>query len=343
MSHLRAIRSKKNWTQAELAHRSSVSRSGIAAIETGALVPSVQTALALARSLDCSVEELFGDAGENASTWAWQPSQVETSYWEAAFDRKVLAFPIEPMPFHLLPPDGLRDGPLRKSLAPDLAGRTLIVASCDPAAGLLAAMMNAKMGVRVLSFHRSSNEALSLLDKGVIHAAGIHLRETHEPGGNAAVVRERLGQGYRLLRGAIWHEGAAVRPGDGLKTISGLNARRVRWIGRKQGTGAKRCQDKVLAGAREPRKTAGNHWEVTIAVRQGWVDAGICHQLAAEQAGLEFIPVSKETFDFCYPAAMDTDPRIDALRKVLRSLRYRQSLGSLKGVDAQTTGDEQAA
>jgi molybdate-binding protein/transcriptional regulator with XRE-family HTH domain len=340
MSRLREFRIKKSWTQAELARRSGVSRSGIAAIENGALVPSVHAALALSRSLDRTVEELFGDKEGQTISWAWQPSQNLPVFWEASFDQTVLAFPVEPLPYNILPPDGWFDGRARKSLATDVSGMTLIMASCDPAAGFLASVMGSKAGVRVLSFHRSSNEALSLLKQGVVHVAGTHLREIDEPGGNAAVIRDLLGKGFHLLRGAVWHDGVAVRPGEGLSEIKKVSSARVRWIGRKQGSGARRCQEKVLSSDKAVGSIAQNHWEVAMAVRQGWVDAGVCHRLTAEQAGLEFLQVSQEAFDLCYPVHLENDPRIVALRKIVRSASYRKCLASLKGIDTRTTGDE---
>lgn len=64
------------------------------------------------------------------------------------------------------------------------------------------------------------------------------------------------------------------------------------------------------------------------------------HHLTAEQAGLAFLQVSQETFDLCYPAYLEFDPRIAALRKVICSSGYRKSLASLRGIDTRTTGDE---
>lgn len=341
MSRLRSFRVDKNWSQAELSRRSGISRSRIAAIENGALVPSVHAAIAIARSLECTVEDLFGDEGEDTIAWAWYPLKDSPIYWEAAFKDKVLAFPVEPLPYNILPPDGWLDRQSRKPLSVDSSQNTLIMASCDPAAGFLAAAMGTKTGVRVLSFHRSSKEALSLLKKGVVHVAGTHLREVNEPDGNASVVRDFVGNGFHLLRGAVWHEGVAVRPGEGFNSLKKLGSSTIRWIGRKQGSGARRCQDKALGSDREFEHIAQNHWEVATAVRQGWVDTGVCHRLVAEQVGLEFLQVSQEAFDFCYPAYLENDSRIKALRKVVQSSNYRKCLKRLKGIDPKTTGNEE--
>jgi putative molybdopterin biosynthesis protein len=341
MSYLRTFRSKQKLTQAELAQRSGVPRSSIAAIEASALVPSVNTALLLARALNCSVEELFGTDDRDSCCWAWNPKRPSAAYWEAMHDQKVLSYPIEPMPYNILPPDGWFDEQSRCRIQSHPPALTLIMASCDPAAGLLAGMMSAMTPVRVISFHRSSNQALSLLKEGVIHVAGMHLREIDEAESNADVVRATMGKGFRMLKGAIWQDGVAVRPGEGLQSLNRLRSRRIRWIGRKDGTGALRCQDKILENRDRPKHIAQSHDEVAMAVRLGWVDAGVCHRLVAEQAGLEFFHISNESFDWCYSVRMENDPRIETLRKMVQSSNYRKSLACFAGIETHTTGTEE--
>ena len=56
---VREQRTRRGWSQEELARRSGLSRTGIGAIETGRLVPSAAAALALATAFDCRVEDLF--------------------------------------------------------------------------------------------------------------------------------------------------------------------------------------------------------------------------------------------------------------------------------------------
>ena len=56
---LKKIRSEKNITQEELAHRSELTLSQIARIETVKINPTVSTIFTLARALDVSLSELF--------------------------------------------------------------------------------------------------------------------------------------------------------------------------------------------------------------------------------------------------------------------------------------------
>lgn len=61
-SPLRGARFMAGLSQEELAAQVGATRQTISALERGASLPSVGLALALARVLEFSVEELFGDA-----------------------------------------------------------------------------------------------------------------------------------------------------------------------------------------------------------------------------------------------------------------------------------------
>jgi putative transcriptional regulator len=56
---VRALRTARGLSQAQLAHAMNVSRQTINSIETGRYVPSLPLALALARYFDLIIEEVF--------------------------------------------------------------------------------------------------------------------------------------------------------------------------------------------------------------------------------------------------------------------------------------------
>ncbi len=60
-NHLKALRSERNWTQADLAERAGVSRQTINAIEKGKFDPSLPLAFRLARLFEMKIEEIFTD------------------------------------------------------------------------------------------------------------------------------------------------------------------------------------------------------------------------------------------------------------------------------------------
>src|SRR5262245_13397471 len=174
-NRVKAHRQARGLTQQELADAAGLSRTGVGAIEAARLVPSVAAALGLAQALDCSVEDLFGPkSGRPVVEFAWQPARFPCRYWAAEVAGRILLFPVESGARGDLCHDGVArhagDLPGRS----ELAQATLVLVSCDPAAGLLAAAYERRSGGRMLVFTRSSGEALSMVERGWAHVAGIH-------------------------------------------------------------------------------------------------------------------------------------------------------------------------
>jgi molybdate-binding protein/transcriptional regulator with XRE-family HTH domain len=337
---LRERRTARGWSQEELARRSGLSRAGVSAIETGRLVPSAAAALCLAAALDCRVEDLFRlrRTGAGSPNWAWTPGHEPTRYWAASLDGVVRLYPAEWMPLGMIPHDGIaQNGTFqeRERLDPE---RTLVMACCDPALGLLAAELARTAGLRLLAFQRSSRAALKLLGQGLVHVAGVHLSRSDEPNGNVGVIRTELGPGYTLLRVTHWEEGIALAPGLGLSSVSSAIRSNLRWIGREAGSGARQCLDEILTGHRQFRHLASDHRGVAEAVRGGWADAGVCLRLVSEEAGLDYLSVRQEAYDLCFPTRWESDPRLKALVQAVRSPIYRKSLEELPGYDSNAAG-----
>ncbi|MBJ6725067.1 substrate-binding domain-containing protein [Geomesophilobacter sediminis] len=337
-NRVKEFREGRGWSQQELADRTGLSRTGISAIEMGKLVPSTVAALMLSRVFGCKVEELF-QLNAPLIRWAWPPAKSPWRYWQVVVGGKHLLIPVEPSPLGMVPHDGVfEDGKTFASTSSD-PFRTLVVACCDPAIGLLAAEYARMTPFRMLVLSRSSRQGLQLLREGVVHIAGLHLAESKAPDANAAVVREILNAPATLLRVANWQSGVMLAPGLGLKTIANLTASGVRWVGREPGSGARQVLDEVLKGAPPPALTAKDHRGVAEAVRSGWAEAGISLRLVSEEAGLDFISVREEAYDLCIPESHADDPRVQALFDVVRSKSFRHLLRELPGYDGSVTGD----
>ena len=63
-NRLRVLRAERDWSQADLAQRLSVSRQSINAIETGRYAPSLPLAFKIARLFGALIEEIFVPDGE---------------------------------------------------------------------------------------------------------------------------------------------------------------------------------------------------------------------------------------------------------------------------------------
>ena len=77
---------------------------------------------------------------------------------------------------------------------------------------------------------------------------------------------------------------------------------------------------------------------VADAVRGGWADAGVCLRLVSEEAGLDFLTVRRAAYDLCFPTALESDPRLQALVRAVGSPGYRSMLGEQPGYDSASTG-----
>lgn len=334
-NRVRARREQRGWTQEELARRAGVSRAQVSAIEQLRGVPSVQCALRLARALGEPVEALFDaepPAAGPAPGWAWGPPPGEPVLaWQARVRGALVNLPVEPTVLGQLPHDArvCADAPPAAVLDP-LAERTLVIASCDPALGILLAELGRHAGLRVIALERSSRASLDLLRRGVVHAAGVHLARADEPDGNAAAVRELAGPGHVLLRVARWEAGIALADRTH-RSARSLARSKLRWIGREPGSGARACQDEVLGDRQAPRRIASGHRAVGEALRGGWAEAGACLRLVAQSAGLGFLPVRTERYELCLAADSLADPRVAALLDGVRSRRYAALLADLPG------------
>ncbi len=332
------------WSQGELATHSGIPRTTISAIEGERLTPSVTAALALAGALECTVEELFGSSElpavkSGGPEWAWSPRGGSCRYWQAEVGGRRLLYPVESTALNSFSHDGVWQGGIGRDTISSPSAATLVIACCDPAAGLLAAEYARASGFRMLVIERGGAAALDLLKNGLVHAAGIHRSTREKPERNRETADARLGSGYRLLRVAEWEEGLALSAAEKSRSFQSISRRCRQWALREPGSAARECLDELLGSRPASGHCVRGHREVAEAVRAGWAEAGVCVKIAAEEAGLHFLSVRTESLDFCVPTNHAGDPRVKALVRLLRSKSHRRLISELPGYDAGHTGE----
>lgn len=335
-NRVRECRKTRGLTQAELAQRAGISRTAVTAIEASRIVPSVMAAISLARVLETTVEDLFSSSSNSSKSriWAWRPTSATAPNWNAEVMGRTILYPADSAPTLSVLPDAHGNSESANSVAND----TLVMACCDPAAGILASQFAQMTGLRLIILPRSSRQSVEMLRQGLVHLAGLHLSTEDDPDRNALVVRESLGAGYQIVRLARWQEGIAVPPSTSIRSVRSAIRTKLNWVGREPGSGARQCLDRLLPDRPTPRRVARNHRAVAEAIQSGWADAGICVQLVSAEAGLTFLAVQEEAFDVCYSTKLSDDRRLKSFLTVIRSAAYRKQIGILPGYDTRETG-----
>lgn len=372
-NRVRALREGRGLSQAALAERARLSRQSVHAIEAGKATPAVDVALRLARTLGCSVEELFAAAAEEGALptdtepgAALRPGRVAVArigdrFVSYALDGDGVGTAADALVVGAAEgravtgrvadrvADRVTVAPLRS--AAELVERVVLM-GCAPALGMLADRLNSRPGAgRFLWLPRSSTAALAALAARLTHVAGVHLVDPKTGEANLEELRPRAGaEPLVLVTLARWEEGLVARPDDArpIRRAADLARRGLLLVGREPGSGAQRLLERVarqqglpLERTRRPRLQVRGHLDVARAVLLGAADTGVATRDAALAFGLTFIPLAEERYDLALPRASLADPRVQRLLDVLVSSELRRELEAL-GYDTRPAGQRAA-
>jgi putative molybdopterin biosynthesis protein len=177
-----------------------------------------------------------------------------------------------------------------------------------------------------------STAGLEAAHRGQCDLAGIHLLDPATGTYNEPFLTPPL----RLLRGYGRMQGVVYRPGDSRfesHTAEAAVAAALRdpecvMVGRNAGSGTRILIDRLLQGAAPPGYAVQprNHSAVAAAVAQHRADWGVCIESAARQAGLGFLPLQEEQYDFVVPAARLSRPAVQQFLALLHDTAIRRRL-----------------
>ncbi len=318
-SRLLALRQARGLSQRSLSQLAGITRQAVSAIESGRMQPSVGIALALARSLETTVEELFGREGAMPKAGRSASATIAGRTVTYSLTEDYLA--VEP--------------------AQD-AVPNVFVAGCDLAVGLLARHTQLRSrDVRVLWLPMTNRAGLDALRGGNVHAAVVH-------GQLSPQQVKQMGEFVGLVL-ATTEEGWLLAPGNPLQLHGApdLQRRKARLVNRPSGAGARRLLDEQLRRSRvDPRRILGYEHElpgqldIGRAIAQDFADVAIGTASVAHVFALEFIPLREERCTLFVSRAALRTPEISALLNGLRSPAYRRDLESLQSYDATRTGEQ---
>lgn len=190
----------------------------------------------------------------------------------------------------------------------------------------------ARAGLNVRSIAVGSLGGLAAARRGECDLAPIHLFDDESETYNAPFLTEglELVPGWRRMQGIVFRKGDARFAGKTAPEAarSALADPACIMVNRNQGAGTRILIDRLLGGARpdgywnQPR----SHNAVAAAVTQHRADWGVTIAPVARAAGLEFIALAEEHYDFALVKARRQRPAVRAFLDALASDESRAAL-----------------
>jgi len=195
-----------------------------------------------------------------------------------------------------------------------------------------------------------SVDAIRALNEGRCEMAGFHTlldsgaktltERTYKP-----LLRPGL---HKIIGFAQRTQGLMVAKGNplGLHSLQDLAARQARFANRALGTGTRVVLDELLTRVATPaasingyEHTEPSHAAVANAVAAGQFDAGLGIAAAAQQVGLDFVPLVEERYHLvCLKSAL-TQPGTLALLQLLKMPEWQSTMQSIPGYKALQSGE----
>jgi putative molybdopterin biosynthesis protein len=190
-------------------------------------------------------------------------------------------------------------------------------------------------GVRTKFLAVGSTGGLDAAMRGECDVAGVHLLDAASGQYNRPFLTPALDliEGYGRLQGVVFRRGdkrfESRTAREAVAAVRGDPA--CVMVNRNRGSGTRILLDGVLAGMKpsgyavQPR----NHHAVAAAVSQGRADWGVTLDHIAQRAGLGFLPLQEERYDFVVPRSRLTRASVIAFKKTLSEASTRDALARL--------------
>ena len=338
-SPLRRRRVECGLTQAELAARAGVSRQLVAAVEAGRNVPAVDAALALARALSTTVEELYAErsapvraalGGRLRRGVALRVGRVGDGLVAAELPNHGVAGAGWAKGDGVLEPGGLR-------LFPGASPAGLVVAGCDPALGVAEAML-AGLGPRsLMAISAPTGTALRALQNGSIHAAVVHGLAHELPEPPVPVTRWHL---------ARWQVGLAVPAKLGRQSLEAVLSSGLPVTQRDPAATSQQAFERARTaagvGPLPAAPLASGHLDAArIAAVLGGV--AVSTEGAARAFDLGFLALETHLVEVWVAERWREHPGVDALGEVLATTAFTDRVANFGGYDLARSGELVAA
>ncbi|MDR1575468.1 MAG: helix-turn-helix transcriptional regulator [Treponema sp.] len=240
--------------------------------------------------------------------------------------------------------DGIGEGPAAVTQA-----RQVIVSGQDKCLDLLIARIGNETGGPVFRSYTGCYSSLVALYLGKITMAASHLWDAETDTYNYPFIRRLLpGLPVGVLRLAGRRQGFYVQKGNplGIHGWGDLARTDLAMINRERGCGTRILLDQKLrlSGVRAEHirgysRESVSHIACAGVVARGGADLGCgCESAASDMAGVDFVPLQLEWYDFVFRLEDRRIPEVQAVLAYVDSGEFRKDLAMMGTYDLSRTG-----
>lgn len=193
-----------------------------------------------------------------------------------------------------------------------------------------------------------SLEGLMMLYRGSCDVAAIHLLDPSSGEYNLPFIKLFfVHEPLTVIRLASREQGFIIAKGNpkGIHDFHDLTRKDITFVNRQKGSGTRFLLDSSLAKEDiAPSSIKGydneewNHLSTASYISRGIADAALGIRSAAEQLGLDFIPVAKEKFDLVLRWSKKNEDALQHLLDVIQLTNFKESISTLKGYNTEEFG-----
>jgi putative molybdopterin biosynthesis protein len=224
------------------------------------------------------------------------------------------------------------------------------IGSHDLAVELLAVHLSTlSPAVHMSTYFVGSLPGLVALERGEADIAGAHLFDEETGQYNVAYAKKLIPNEIVVLINLVQRiQGLIIQPGNPkhIVNVRDLERPEIIFVNRQKGSGTRILLDAQLrrldispASVKGYDQEETTHSAVAEVVLRGEADVGLGAQSSASAVGLDFIPISKESYDLVLLQASLKKPGIQDILTSLHQENFIEMLRSIPGYDLSDTGN----
>jgi len=223
----------------------------------------------------------------------------------------------------------------------ELKKSIVVIGSHDPLLDEINDML-CKQGMYLISStNTGSMQGIYAVKKGEAHIAGLHLLDEKTGEYNKSFVKKNFPEGgVKLINLVKRKQGLLVKKGNpkGIKSVSDLTKKEVRFVNRQKGSGTRIlfdylcCKEKVDTSLIYGYETeVCTHASIAAMVVSGTVDSGLGIYMASNMYDLDFLHICDESYDLLIADHAMELPSVKALLDVIASEEFKKRVNELGG------------